>query len=194
MLYEWDERKNLENQRKHEGISFELAALVFEDEDRLIGLDRVDKNGEQRWHAIGAVSIEGIPSLFCSLFMHTGRIAMVKKSSASSRRAGVRSMKSEDIVNRKWTEREREIVRKAATAQVAGDDSGIVFSDIPRLTQSQLSHLVRVRRVKRKVAVSVRLDPEVLDWLRSKGDGHLTRINDILANLMDAERRASAAS
>jgi uncharacterized protein len=62
MLYEWDERKNLENQRKHEGISFELAALVFEDEDRLIGLDRVDKNGEQRWHAIGAVSIEGITS------------------------------------------------------------------------------------------------------------------------------------
>ena len=33
MLYEWNERKNLENQRKHEGISFELAALVFEDED-----------------------------------------------------------------------------------------------------------------------------------------------------------------
>ena len=103
-------------------------------------------------------------------------------------------MKSEDIVNRKWTEREREVVRKAAAAQGAGDDSGIVFSDIPRLTQSQLSHLVRVRRVKRKVAVSVRLDPEVLDWLRSKGHGHLTRINDILANLMDAERRAGAAS
>lgn len=56
--YEWDERKNLENQRKHEGISFELAALVLEDENRLIGLDREDESGEQRWHAIGAVSIE----------------------------------------------------------------------------------------------------------------------------------------
>jgi hypothetical protein len=30
----------------------------------------------------------------------------------------------------------------------------------------------------------------VLDWLRSKGEGHLTRINDILANLMEAERRS----
>jgi len=39
-------------------------------------------------------------------------------------------------------------------------------------------------------AVSVRLDPQVLEWLRSKGEGHLTRINDILTNLMDAERRA----
>jgi hypothetical protein len=28
-----------------------------------------------------------------------------------------------------------------------------------------------------------------LDWLRSKGEGHLTRINDILNNLMEAERR-----
>jgi uncharacterized protein (DUF4415 family) len=37
--------------------------------------------------------------------------------------------------------------------------------------------------------VSVRPDPQVLDWLRSKGEGHLTRINDILSNLIDAERR-----
>jgi hypothetical protein len=58
MRYEWDERKNRQNQRKHGGISFELAALVFEDERRLIGKDRVDETGEQRWHAIGAVSIE----------------------------------------------------------------------------------------------------------------------------------------
>jgi uncharacterized DUF497 family protein len=38
------------------GISFELAALVFEDEFRLIIPDRVDEFGERRWHAIGAVS------------------------------------------------------------------------------------------------------------------------------------------
>jgi len=43
--------------------------------------------------------------------------------------------------------------------------------------------------VRRKVPVSVRLDPHVLAWLRSKGQGHLTRINDILTDLMDAERR-----
>jgi hypothetical protein len=29
------------------------------------------------------------------------------------------------------------------------------------------------------------------EWLRSKGEGHLTRINDILMNLMEAERRVS---
>ena len=51
--------------------------------------------------------------------------------------------------------------------------------------------MVRLRDVRRKQAVSVRLDPEVLDWLKSKGEGHLTRINDILANLMEAERKVS---
>lgn len=99
-------------------------------------------------------------------------------------------MTSEDISNRKWTEAEKEAVRRGAAAQAAGDDSGIDYSDIPRLTEEQLAQMVRLRNVKRKVAVSVRLDPPVLEWLRSKGEGHLTRINDILTNLMEAERRA----
>jgi uncharacterized DUF497 family protein len=48
MRYEWDERKNRQNQRKHDGISFELAMFVFDDEHRIISLDRVDEAGEQR--------------------------------------------------------------------------------------------------------------------------------------------------
>jgi hypothetical protein len=63
MRYEWDERKNRENQRKHGGISFELAALVFEDEHRVISLDRVDEMAEQRWLALGAVSIDSSKAL-----------------------------------------------------------------------------------------------------------------------------------
>jgi uncharacterized protein (DUF4415 family) len=99
-------------------------------------------------------------------------------------------MTSEDIRNRRWTNAEIEAVRRIAAAQAAGDDSGIDFSDIPPLTPEQLASMVRLRDVQRKVAVSVRLDPQVLDWLKSKGEGHLTRINDILTNLMEAEHRA----
>jgi uncharacterized protein (DUF4415 family) len=101
-------------------------------------------------------------------------------------------MKSEDIRNRQWTEKERRALRSAARRQASGNDSDINFRNIPRLTEEQLANLVRLRDVRRKVAVSVRLDPQVLAWLRSKGDGHLTRINDILANLMEAERRKSS--
>ena len=98
-------------------------------------------------------------------------------------------MTSEDIKNRKWTEAELQALRRAAKSQAAGDDSDINFEDIPPLTAEQLARMVRLRDVRRKVAVSVRLDPQVLDWLKSKGEGHLTRINDILTNLMEAERR-----
>ena len=99
-------------------------------------------------------------------------------------------MTSEDIRNRKWTESEKRAMRRIAARQAAGDDSDINFEDIPPLTEEQLANMVRFRDVKRKVAVSVRLDPQVLDWLKSKGEGHLTRINDILANLMEAEQAA----
>ena len=59
MRYEWEEAKNLRNQRKHDGISFELAALVFEDEHCLVYRDRIDsKTKEERRHAIGAAQIE----------------------------------------------------------------------------------------------------------------------------------------
>jgi uncharacterized DUF497 family protein len=54
--YEWDEAKNERNRRKHEGISFDVATLVFDDEYCLIFPDRVDPaSGERRWHAIGMV-------------------------------------------------------------------------------------------------------------------------------------------
>jgi uncharacterized protein (DUF4415 family) len=47
--------------------------------------------------------------------------------------------------------------------------------------------MVRLRDLRPKAPVSVRLDPRVLEWLKSKGQGHLTRINDILRIVMDAE-------
>jgi uncharacterized protein (DUF4415 family) len=41
-----------------------------------------------------------------------------------------------------------------------------------------------------KKLTTVRIDADVLDWLRSKGEGHLTRINQILRERMIAERRS----
>jgi uncharacterized protein (DUF4415 family) len=79
-------------------------------------------------------------------------------------------------------------VRRNAELQAAGDDSGIDYEDIPRLTDEQLAAMVPFRD-RRKIAVSVRLNPEVLDWLKSKGEGPLSRINDILTNVMEAEQR-----
>ena len=82
-------------------------------------------------------------------------------------------------------------MRRVAKRQAAGDESHINFEDVPRLTDEQLASMVRLRDARpHKIAVSVRLDAQVLNWLKSKGEGHLTRINDILTNLMEAEQRA----
>jgi uncharacterized DUF497 family protein len=50
-VFSWDEAKNCANQKKH-GVSFEAAALVFDDPFHLSRLERVT-DGEERWHAIG---------------------------------------------------------------------------------------------------------------------------------------------
>lgn len=101
-------------------------------------------------------------------------------------------MRSNDIRRRRWTKAELEAARRIAARQAAGDDSGINYEDVPRLTEEQLAKMVRLREVRPKVPVSVRLDPRVLEWLKSKGEGHLTRINDILTSLMEAERRTES--
>jgi uncharacterized protein (DUF4415 family) len=40
-----------------------------------------------------------------------------------------------------------------------------------------------------KTQISFRVDNDVLRWLKSKGAGHLTRINEILREHMQSERR-----
>ena len=47
----WDEKKNRGNRRKH-GVSFETAALAFDDPNVTSYRDRMIDE-EERWHAIG---------------------------------------------------------------------------------------------------------------------------------------------
>jgi hypothetical protein len=52
--FEWDEAKNLSNQRKH-GVSFEEASQVFLDPLLVSVKDRI-QDGEQRWRTYGEVN------------------------------------------------------------------------------------------------------------------------------------------
>ena len=98
-------------------------------------------------------------------------------------------MTSEDIKRRKIPEREMKALRQIAERQAAGDDSHIDYSDIPPLSEEQLASMVRFRGRQARTQISVRIEKRVLDWLKSKGKGHLTLINDILANVMEAEQQ-----
>ena len=53
-LVEWDDNKNRINIRKH-GISFETAALVFADEERIEYYDKLHSQDEDRYVVLGCV-------------------------------------------------------------------------------------------------------------------------------------------
>lgn len=53
-LVEWDEVKNQRNIEKH-GISFETAALVFADEERIEYYDKLHSQEEDRYVVLGCV-------------------------------------------------------------------------------------------------------------------------------------------
>jgi len=53
LRFTWDENKNRRNKRKHR-ISFETAALVFDDPYHVSTLER-EVGGEARWQTIGMV-------------------------------------------------------------------------------------------------------------------------------------------
>ncbi|MGO9018973.1 MAG: BrnT family toxin [Syntrophobacteraceae bacterium] len=54
MNFEWDEKKATINQRKH-GVSFEVAARVFLDPNRIEAYDDCEEYGEDRWKTVGMV-------------------------------------------------------------------------------------------------------------------------------------------
>lgn len=66
MRFEWDEKKNSANRRKHK-VSFETATLVFEDPHAISVLERMEQ-GEERWQTVGMAA--GVMVMFVA---HTYR-------------------------------------------------------------------------------------------------------------------------
>ena len=179
MRFEWDSKKNRINQTRHNGLDFETATRVFDDPRVVLMQDRIIE-GERRWHAIGAVS-----AALLLVSMYTVRtMSMTKKSSASSRRGKLIRVSAESIFSKPLNKRQKGVLARIAKRQVAGDDSGIDYSDIPPLTDEQLA---RFRRAS-KVLVAARLDRDVYDWLKKYGKGYSTRINSILRAVMSRAR------
>ena len=110
---------------------------------------------------------------------------MAKKSSASSRPEKLVRVSAERIFNKPLTKVQRDRLARLAKKP----DSEIDVSDIPPLTDEQLAQMVPNRLRSKTTLISFRVQNDVLTWLRAKGPGHLSRINAILANVMDAEER-----
>jgi uncharacterized protein (DUF4415 family) len=64
-------------------------------------------------------------------------------------------------------------------------DAAIDFSDIPRLSPKAWADAVTNPLYRpTKTSTTVRVDTDVLTWLKSKGKGYQTRINEILRDEM----------
>jgi uncharacterized protein (DUF4415 family) len=72
-------------------------------------------------------------------------------------------------------------------------DREIDYSDISRIPAQVLKRAVR-RGFDRpiKPQLSVRIDADVLAWLKSRGKGYHSRLNDILRSLMVEELKSSS--
>jgi uncharacterized protein (DUF4415 family) len=86
------------------------------------------------------------------------------------------------------TARKREIAAIAAKT-----DSTIDFSEMPEVLDWTDAEVGRFYRpIKRPV--TMRLDGDVIDWLKSYGRGYQTKVNLLLRHAMEATHRAGPKS
>ena len=82
-LVEWDENKNQQNIRKH-GISFQTAALVFADEERIEYYDVIHSVNEDRYVVLGCV--QGILYVVYTMRGEAARLISARMANAIERR------------------------------------------------------------------------------------------------------------
>jgi len=70
-------------------------------------------------------------------------------------------------------------------------DEDIDYSDIPPVTDWSKAVVRRFYRPV-KETVTIRLDADVLDWLKQGGKGYQTRVNSILRAVMEQKRKKAA--
>ena len=76
-------------------------------------------------------------------------------------------------------------VRKELAALAAKPESAIDFSDLPATSSKDWQDAERGRFYRPiKQQLTVRVDADVLAWLKSQGGGYQSRLNDILRTAM----------
>jgi uncharacterized protein (DUF4415 family) len=77
-----------------------------------------------------------------------------------------------------------ERIKEIQNFPIAYDD------DSPKLTEEQRARLTPRYWRPVKIAVSLKLDADILNWFKSQGKGYQTRINEILREVMIQQKGA----
>jgi uncharacterized protein (DUF4415 family) len=78
--------------------------------------------------------------------------------------------------------------RKKLEKLAAQPDREIDISDIPEIREIPSDYLIGKFYRPKKETVTIRIDSDVLAWLKASGSGYQTRINNFLRLLMQRNR------
>jgi uncharacterized protein (DUF4415 family)/uncharacterized DUF497 family protein len=188
MQFEWDEDNAAAHLKKHK-VSFETAARVFADPFALTAQDRIE-NGEQRWQTIGTVEGQLVVLVAHTVNESEDEAGKLFASSVPARLTKwkgnamkTRSVKYQlDLQNLPALTAKQ---RAEIAALAAQTDQKIDKSDIASLGKDFWKNAASNPFYKAtKQSTTVRLDSDVLQWLKSGGSGYQTRLNAILRNEM----------
>jgi uncharacterized DUF497 family protein/uncharacterized protein (DUF4415 family) len=170
MRFEWDDTKNRRNLRKHD-VRFETAALVFDDPFAITQRD-LAFDAEERWITVGTIGPGSI-----LLVVHGHSEIDGEEVFASSPRAPLSPTKGK--LMRKLTRQQKRDIRAVA----AKKDRDIDFSDVPPVLDWRGAEIGKFYRPAKK-PVTMRLDSDVLEWLKADGRGYQTKANWLLRHAM----------
>jgi uncharacterized protein (DUF4415 family) len=68
---------------------------------------------------------------------------------------------------------------------------GIDYSDIPE-TDENFWKNAKVHMPKSKRSLTIRLDPDIIEWFREEGAGYQTKINAVLRSYVEAHPHSSS--
>lgn len=170
MRFEWDESKNRRNLRKHD-VRFESAILVFGDPYALTQRDDAFED-EERWLTLGAVAPGAI-----LLVVHT---LAEEQDEEVIRIISARAAEShEGELMRKLTKEQKQDIRAIAGKR----DENIDFSDAAPVLDWSRAEMGKFYRPEKK-PVTMRLDSDIIAWLKADGPGYQTKANWLLRNAM----------
>ena len=78
--------------------------------------------------------------------------------------------------------------KKDIAAAAAKTDATIDFSEMPEVRDWTGAEIGRFYRAPKR-SVTMRLDSDVLEWLKSYGRGYQTKANGLLRHAMEAHKR-----
>lgn len=181
MQFSWDQSKNRVNQQKH-GVSFELAQIALDDPHSVSRQDRFE-NGEARWQTIGKLG----DTMLILLVSHT-----VNEVDDYEEHIRIISHAEPLALKGKSMNKVPKALRAEVAKLLAKPESEISFADVPETQTTDWAGAQRGRLYRPiKKQLTVRIDADVIEWLKADGVGYQSRLNQILRDAMHGQDEAA---